>query len=233
MAQWLSQEQVATFGQQGFVVVENVLTKAEITRSLEECDRLQESVAEQTTSRGRFNMEAPEGGFHGQRTRQDAYKGVLRKVQDVVDESPWFADLSRDIRFKEMLGGLLGDNLLLTTSVLWYKPPEIGSPKPWHQDYAYFTDREAADITVWIALDEATQENGCVQCISGSHLRGLVPHHGAELQIDPASLDLTNRVYCELKPGSAVLFHCLTIHNTDSNTSKHSRRALTLRYAPA
>jgi ectoine hydroxylase-related dioxygenase (phytanoyl-CoA dioxygenase family) len=113
-----------------------------------------------------------------------------------------------------------------------FKPARHGGIKPWHQDYAYWASLKPEQVTCWMALDEATPENGCMQLIPGSHKWGLVKHIREELQVDPKNLPMEMVKIAPMKPGSILCFHVLTFHYSGPNTSDKSRRALIVDYDP-
>ncbi len=90
-----------------------------------------------------------------------------------------------------------------------------------------------------IAVDHATRENGCLQVLRGSHLMGRVDHGpiGDQTGADPervqVALDRLELVPVELKPGSAVLFHCNLLHRSDQNKSENPRWAFICCYNAA
>jgi len=222
---WQSQ-----YERDGYTVVDELLSSSEVSEALAEADRLAASVRDYTESRGAFNLEAPKGGYGSQTGGGTSYAGVLRKVQDVVDHSPFFRDLARQPRFDERLQSLMGRPIELKTSVLWYKPARVGSAKPWHQDAAYLDATGPSQVGIWIALDRATEENGCLQFLPGSHTAGVIGHKGSEPQLD---VEPKSVVACELAPGSAVLFSALTLHASEDNRSASPRRAIMYRYGPS
>ena len=108
------------------------------------------------------------------------------------------------------------------------KPPFHGAEKPWHQDTAYFDYTPLGGVIgVWIALDEATVENGCMQVIPGSHLDGPAKHyHVRDCQLEDGGVRVDRAVVVPLKPGGALFFSGLIHHGTPPNTSGDRRRAL-------
>jgi ectoine hydroxylase-related dioxygenase (phytanoyl-CoA dioxygenase family) len=115
------------------------------------------------------------------------------------------------------------------------KPPFRGSEKPWHQDTAYFDWTPLGGILgTWIALDEATVENGCMQVIPGSHLDGPAPHfHVRDCQIADQRVRVERAVAIPLKPGGILFFSGLLHHGTPPNTTSLRRRGLQYHYAAA
>ena len=115
------------------------------------------------------------------------------------------------------------------------KPPLIGREKPWHQDNAYFNlPPETAVVGVWIALDEATPENGCMYVIPGSHRQGPVVHFKRrDWQICDTDVAAADAWTVPLQPGGCLLFQGLLHHGTPPSRSPQRRRALQFLYKPA
>jgi phytanoyl-CoA hydroxylase len=112
------------------------------------------------------------------------------------------------------------------------KPPFIGGEKPWHQDDAYFSVEPLDAVCgIWIALDEATEANGCMHVIPGAHRDGPRIHvHDRDCEIEAECLDLSRVVPVPLPPGGAMFFHGLLPHQTPPNQSPDRRRALQFHY---
>lgn len=119
------------------------------------------------------------------------------------------------------------------------KPPGTGLPALWHQDGHPWLDRlqGAAACTMWVALDDAGIDNGCLRVIPGSHCTGpwpLIPATDApnlfEVQTDPALVDDGRAVDLLLAAGGACVHHPALIHGSGPNRSNRLRRALAVRY---
>jgi ectoine hydroxylase-related dioxygenase (phytanoyl-CoA dioxygenase family) len=96
-------------------------------------------------------------------------------------------------------------------------------------------------VTLWLAADEVDRENGCMRVIPGSQrhqLEGIrdrkdvVNVLGAEIDVDPSSIDESLAVDIELHPGDVEVHHPNIIHGSHANTSDRWRRGLTIRYIP-
>jgi ectoine hydroxylase-related dioxygenase (phytanoyl-CoA dioxygenase family) len=109
------------------------------------------------------------------------------------------------------------------------------SEKPWHQDTAYFDYLPLGGIVgVWIALDAATVENGCMQVIPATHLGGPVPHfHVRDCQLADDGVQVDRAVVVPLAPGGVLFFSGLLHHGTPPNLSGDRRRAFQCHYAAA
>jgi phytanoyl-CoA hydroxylase len=113
------------------------------------------------------------------------------------------------------------------------KPPLIGREKPWHQDHAYFDyPLDTPVVGVWIALDNATPENGCMQILPGRHRGPIIHFKRRDWQICDKTIMGTNSVAAPLPSGGMLLFDGKLPHGTPHNTSPNRRRALQFHYAP-
>jgi phytanoyl-CoA hydroxylase len=160
---------------------------------------------------------------------------LIRKYGDFTDTSPALLRAAMSARLHAVLDALMGQGRVLLQEMALVKPPKISGDKPWHQDAAYFRGSDPnLMFGVWIALDPATRENGCMEVIPGSHLRGPAPHVPAEdinlCTIQPDLVRLQDRVALPMEPGDVLVFHSLIHHYTAANRSDQRRRALQFHY---
>jgi phytanoyl-CoA hydroxylase len=138
------------------------------------------------------------------------------------------------------LTAIIGPNIKAMQSMLFIKAE--GKPgQAWHQDEFFIPTRDRSLTAAWIALDDATVENGCVWVLPGSHRRGILYPDRAQ---DDARFDCTNEAHSfpyadeeavpvELSAGSVVLFNGYLLHRSLPNTSPRFRRALVNHYMSA
>lgn len=153
----------------------------------------------------------------------------IRKYMWFVRYDPRFALTAADPALLEVVGRLLGGEPEMFQEMALFKPPGIGREKPWHQDHAYFNLPEGTPVVgVWIALDEATLENGCMVFQPGVHRAGPIPHFNRrDWQIcDSAILAGGATVAAPLPTGGCLIFDGLTPHGTPMNRSGMRRRAV-------
>ena len=131
---------------------------------------------------------------------------------------------------------LLGPGVSVYFSQIFFKPPEGGGPKPAHQDNFYFgpTDIEGV-VTAWIALDDATLENGCLYFGDGTNLGPVYAHFAPEsepfnLQLPAAVLDKQPMTPAPVRKGGVSFHHGNTFHQSGPNHSTAWRRACALHY---
>jgi phytanoyl-CoA hydroxylase len=162
--------------------------------------------------------------------------------QDYVRKFMWFVEFDERLKalayhpqLTALLQTLLGAPPALFQDMALLKPPRIGREKPWHQDHAYFDlPLNTPVVGVWIALDEATIDNGCMMVYPGSHRAGPVVHfQRRDWQICDTYERSAGAMAVPLKPGGALFFHSLLQHGTPANSSTQRRRAVQFHYAPA
>ena len=157
----------------------------------------------------------------------------------------------RDSRLLEFLLGdelldlvepLVGPDIGLWSSHFITKAPRTGKATPWHEDSAYWEGRISTMVglcTVWLALDEATPENGSMAVIPGSHTNGFSAYEAVDpgqnifpTQIKQESIDESQAVYFSLHPNECSLHEARIIHGARANTSDRRRAGYTIRYFP-
>jgi ectoine hydroxylase-related dioxygenase (phytanoyl-CoA dioxygenase family) len=164
----------------------------------------------------------------------------IRQVYPVIDLSETIARLAADERIVGLFRDLFdGDTPVLFEDKLNCKHPRIGTPFPMHQDFSYWRAYSPRLTSALIYIDEATQENGCLEVVPGRHRDGLLERTtidvGAAVDhyVPPEVVDPSGAVKVPGPPGTLILFSCLTPHSSAPNGSARSRRALILTYNPA
>jgi len=153
-----------------------------------------------------------------------------------------FAGIARSARVVDSLERVLDGDIHFFHAKLTLKRPKVGGAWEWHQDYGYWYRNGFVYpymASVFIALDPATRENGCLQVIKGSHHMGRIEHGAVAGQVG-ADSDYVNQalerlplVHCEMEPGDALFFHSNLLHASAPNTSDYSRNALLCCYSRA
>lgn len=168
------------------------------------------------------------------RLRVDPARAVNKIGHALHDLHPAFAALSRGPTFERMLRLLGLADPLLIQSMLIYKQPGIGGEVRWHQD-ATFLNTEPITVTgLWLALEDATLDNGCLWLRPGAHrgpLRALFADTGAGLALETLDEDpwpAGEGMPIEAPAGTLVALHGLAPHRSDWNRSDRSRVAYAL-----
>jgi non-haem Fe2+, alpha-ketoglutarate-dependent halogenase len=153
---------------------------------------------------------------------------------------PWAARLARDPRILDKVEALLGADILIFTSTFFIKEPHSATIAAWHQDSTYYGLEPKEEVTVWIALTEASEAAGCMDALPFqgrprqlSHVSRVVKdsvNRAGQVITEP--LDDSAPVPMPLKPGWFSLHHGLCPHRSGPNTSSHRRIGLGLNYIP-
>lgn len=230
----LTKEQKEFYNDQGYVILENFLNEAQLSVLKNALDKLvAERAANLTKDHEGFNLEkVRDASGYTSPFSGEAIAGVLRKIQEITKYSPEFRDFAESDKMLDLVEDLIGQTIYYHSSKIMFKPARHGGIKPWHQDYAYWASLRPEQVTCWLALDDATPENGCMQLIPGSHKWGLVKHLKEELQVDPKNLPMEMVKVAPMKAGSILCFHVLTFHYSGPNTSDKGRRAFIVDYDP-
>ncbi|HVF74459.1 MAG TPA: phytanoyl-CoA dioxygenase family protein [Acidimicrobiales bacterium] len=158
--------------------------------------------------------------------------------QWLVKEDPFWVRLVSDDRLLDIAELFVGPDLALFASHYISKPPFDGQAVLWHQDAAYWPLEPMEVVSIWLAVDEATTENGCLRVIPGSH---TLPAHEFRIRQDTdnvfqsettAEFDESTAVDIELKPGDCEVHHPNILHSSKPNNSPKRRCGLTIRYIP-
>ena len=147
------------------------------------------------------------------------------------EENPALKALAEDPSLIRLAGRILGGKPALYQDMALIKPPG-GREKPWHQDRAYFNlTRTTRILGVWIALDEATPENGCMQVVEGGHRQGPRVHFmRRDWQICDSEVARLPRVAIPMRAGGCLLFDALLPHGTPANRTDRQRWAVQYHY---
>jgi hypothetical protein len=156
----------------------------------------------------------------------------VRKIAWYEQEHPLFQQLVESPRVKGVAEQLIGESAVLFQTMALVKPAFIGTEKPWHQDNAYFKYAPLESVCgFWIALDDASKENGCMHVLPGWHRRGGFRHvHTNDCQILPERVRWDEAAAVELPAGGAMFFSGMLPHQTPPNRSPRRRRALQFHY---
>jgi ectoine hydroxylase-related dioxygenase (phytanoyl-CoA dioxygenase family) len=147
---------------------------------------------------------------------------------------PGFHDVLWNPAFTVPASQLLDGAVRFWHDQLFCKPAKHGGVVAWHQDYSYWTRTQPmAHLTCWIALDDSTRDNGCLQYVPGSHRWNLLPITGLAGNMEAIHEVLSDEqwkifrqpVAIEVKKGECSFHHPLMIHGSFENRTDQPRRA--------
>ncbi len=160
----------------------------------------------------------------------------LNKVGHAMhDLDPVFSEFVRQPKIAQLATDIGFNDPLLLQSMYIFKPPKIGGEVVWHTDHAFLWTDPPSVKGFWVALEDATIENGCLWCIPGLHNQEPKNRFrrketgGTEMQIfDSTDFPIEKRIPLEAKRGTMVVIHGLLPHWSSVNLSEVSRHAFTL-----
>lgn len=228
----------------GFVIRERAFGRPELAEILEACEDLVEGLVE-NRRRKRFHV----GSYTFDHSRSNhvtvKWEGdsdVVHGIEPFAHVSPALEKWGYDPRFVDPMKHMVGDPAPgFFTEKLNLKRPFHGGVNPLHQDYPYWVDgsKDASRIaTAMLFLDDADRENGCMEVLPGSHLRGKWATRTdadafGQNEMDPAAAEGLELVPVEVPAGTVLYFGAFLVHRSSPNRSAHQRRALLYSYQPA
>ena len=151
-----------------------------------------------------------------------------------------FFEYATQPAFLDVAEPLIGPDIILWASTVFCKPPREGLEVPWHQDGQYWPIRPRATVTMWVALDDSTVENGCMRVIPGTHRMGDFAHEVSDRDdlvlnnvLNDPRLDLTTARDVVLEAGQFSLHDIDLVHGSQPNRSARRRAGFAIRYMPS
>jgi ectoine hydroxylase-related dioxygenase (phytanoyl-CoA dioxygenase family) len=219
----LTHEQIRDFQAHGYVYAGAVLSEAELSDARAAYDRL---------------MSAESGGpvDRGLPENEGEAPGKVLQVMNCWDREDTFWRIESRPDVVACAGTLMGGGAVrLYSDQALYKPPRHGGKVGWHQDNGYWRLDPATAVSMWLALDDVDEGNGCMWVVPGSHREGLIEHHAPRerAELRNVEVDESDAVPVHVPAGHAMFHHCLTLHGTHSNRTDRPRRAIAITYMPA
>ena len=215
----LTEEQANAYSERGGFVLPDVFSAEEVASLLAELDPLeaQSNAALQDIDPNQPTIARPD-------------EIVFRAHAVLVSEQarrfaghPSMRNLVRD---------LVGPSARLYWDQLVYKRPGTEEDFPWHQDNGYNYVQPQQYLTCWIALTDATVENGCPWIAPGQHLNGTLHHDWTSIGFQCLAEHPKDALPLEVNAGSVAVFSSLTPHRTGPNLTQSIRKTYILQYAP-
>ncbi|MCO6418946.1 phytanoyl-CoA dioxygenase family protein [Siccirubricoccus sp. KC 17139] len=221
MPKLLTEAQLEAYRRDGYVTPFRAVSAAE-------AERWRQEMARTTTA---FDLAYPKPP--GQRQSSSRVKPYLL--------FRWAAEMVRHPAVLDAVEDVIGPDILVYHTTLWWKEAGTDGFVPWHQDGTYFGLAPHEHVTAWVALTPSTEDSGCVTMLPGSHKHGQLPHTdrsdpGIMLsrgQTVKAEIDASQCVPIPLQPGEFSLHDTMVLHASSPNRSKMDRIGLGISYIPA
>jgi ectoine hydroxylase-related dioxygenase (phytanoyl-CoA dioxygenase family) len=218
MADLISAADLDSFKEKGFFITKPMFEASLLQKVREEFHRLWDG----------FVAEAEKSG--------DPKAVDLAKNRPFVGQahtkSPLLVDFVKSPIYLEACAKLIGQDADLYYNQAVLKVPEVGKRFGWHQDTGYLLTTPETYVTAWTAIGEATQQNGCIWVLPGSHKQGPIKHvkNEAESSLDVPNVDESGAIPVEVEEGQVVIFDANLLHKSGANTSKKVRYAYVPQY---
>ena len=221
----LTQDQIDFYHREGYLTLPRIMTEDEVQWLRGIYDKLFASRA------GRDEGNQFDLGGSDEEGKEAKLPQILNPVKYAPELAKGLFRVNALVVATQLLGNECGDR----GEHAIMKPARIGAQTPWHQDEAYWGDEwEYESISIWIPLQPATLENGCMWFVPRSHKSEIVPHHsighdvrvhGLEMDAPP---DMSKAVACPIPAGGCTIHHNRTMHYAGANKSDRPRRAYIL-----
>jgi len=220
MIPYITPEQHRQYNELGYFILSDVFNRDEMDAVAREIERFQRRHEETL---------AEKGGSEGiSRAGEITFTAFLAESNDVIREfciRPEFVAITTQ---------LLGPDVDLYWNQSVFKGPEGTKQFPWHQDDGYTPVTPTPYLTLWLALNDATEENGTISVIPASHKHGLMPHRKSEIGLICHEMDDPDQgVVVPVPAGSMAVFQSLTMHKSGVNRSQGMRKAYVIQYCRA
>ena len=227
----LTDEQIVSIYQRdGYIAIHNVYSPVEVQSGLDGLEDIVRGKVKMPNLIMVENKAADRWASASEEERAD----IVRKIGlGYTQFEPRLKAFCEHVRLLRIISLLMGGQCpQMFQDMALIKPPKIGREQPWHQDQAYFDYAlETPVVGAWIALDEATLENGCMHVLPGD-LSPRWHYNVRDWQICDAEMMNKPCVAVPLRPGGVLFFSGRLPHGTPTNHSSLRRRAVQFHYAP-
>ena len=168
-----------------------------------------------------------------------AHCGESKRFDNLHLFFPWAYRLATHSAVLDAVENILGPDLVIDGTLVFYKPPRDSSYASWHQDSVYSGWHLTPSVSAWIALTASEPGNGCMRVIPRSHKLGLLDHdnvhndpnllnrRGERIRMD---VDESQAVDIVLRPGEMSLHHTNMVHGSKPNGSDGPRIGFIVRF---
>lgn len=238
----LTAAQLEQYDREGYLVIEDLLTLEDLAPARQAMEMKTQQIADELVSLGLITETFPDEPLATRMARlfENLTDNEFSKTgRGWRDRFPGYYHLMSNPKILDAVESLIGGEIFANPvyNVRPKVPRVAAGDVPWHQDKSYWPDASANPvITVWVALVEATEENGCLQIIPGTHRKRLLSYHSENysgtgfLELDDQHVKKGAPITVPLPAGGAVLFNDRLIHMSLPNRSNVCRWSVDLRY---
>ncbi|AZO67106.1 MAG: phytanoyl-CoA dioxygenase family protein [Mesorhizobium sp.] len=208
----MTKEETEHYISDGYIIRKGLLSVAEV-------DDFRDHARRQLEAETRSGAVMAKGDKEGKTT-------LLKMWTKAEDDK--YGLLARDERMVDLAQDAVGKPIYLYSHKMTMKQPNEGGAWEWHQDFGYWYNYGCLApemMSIYVALDKATRENGCLQVLKGSHKLGRLNHirendqTNVEQEHLEAALKRYEHIYVEMEAGDALIFDGNLLHRSDANRS--------------
>jgi ectoine hydroxylase-related dioxygenase (phytanoyl-CoA dioxygenase family) len=208
----MTRVQAAAYARDGYILCQGLLSREEVERF-------------RGAARTQLERESREGAVMTKGDKEG--KATLLKMWNKAEDDQ-YGLLARDERLVNLAEDAVGKPIYLYSHKMTMKQPQEGGAWEWHQDFGYWYNYGCLApemMSIYVALDKSTKENGCLQLLKGSHKLGRLDHirengqTNVEQEHLEAALKRYKHEYAEMEAGDALVFDGNLLHRSDANRS--------------
>ncbi|MCE2472378.1 MAG: phytanoyl-CoA dioxygenase family protein [Anaerolineae bacterium] len=219
----LSKEQIDFYHENGYLVVEDVLSADELAALQRVTDEFVERSRHISQHNEVFDLEP----------NHSAERPRLRRIKNPIAQNEVYDQTLRHPGILDRVEQLIGPGLRRQNTKLNMKEPDHGSAVEWHQDWAFYPHTNDDVLAVGVCIDDMTEENGCMLMVPGSHKGELYSHHENGVFVGAVSdpdFEPGETAKCLVRAGGITIHHARTLHASTPNHSANPRRLLLFEY---
>ena len=228
-----SREQRELYRSRGYVVIKGLIPNDQLRELSEKADRILDGELRPSLPwRDKLPEQFGVSWEPAMEAREDLERRArIRFVFGMARHDSFFREFNRSSALCGIMASLFESSGVknLFGDQLFCKPPNGGVQAAMHQDTAFWPQTTPTTMNLWVAIDPATKENGCLHVIPGSHRHGVLPHRDDPVQshiIDDSQVDMSQLIAIEMDPGDALFMDSGLVHRSYDNHSQRSRRAI-------
>ena len=222
----ISEEKIAAFQADGYLHLPRYLDESALDATKQTLNRVID----------RINTFRSEEIYYEDKTDPTS----LKQIQHLENKDDFFQQLVATGKVYELAQELLQEEPIPKNIQYFNKPPKTSSATPAHQDGYYFMLKPCRALTMWLALEEVDESNGCISYVRASHQQGLREHQRTKtlgfsqgITDFPRPDDEERMAKIKAQPGDLLIHDAMTIHLADKNRSSRSRKAIGFIYYAA
>lgn len=225
----LSEDQVAEYSKNGFLIVESLLENNEVEVLRDQSEAV---ATGQLTHISKESLQVEPAIATGDSQAQN-YADSLRKMSHLAFRDKIFEAHARNPKILDIVESILGPDFKLYQDQVFMKPPRVGSRQRYHQDATagFHIDPPDQMVTCWTALDDSTMENGCLWMLPGTHKIGPLDESGWDkYESKFQNGELLDERPIVMKAGGCSFHHSFILHSSRVNLSDRRRRGYATHY---